>query len=238
MTDKEKKENAEAYKKFADKLQMTELKGEGDRIKELRKIVQEFETDYGTDIKLMSAAMQIKYKKMRREAGLPEISEIELGGLKESGEIDKTGYQIKLANTILKLGINRKNDTGGIIALSELIILLRTQTPFKDVKVKKIQNVIRKLENEGIISGMKKLDSGVEIVEFVPTSFNKDQNKILALASKNGILNLETIMTRLNWSQERVLRVLEVLENANIAKKDPSYAAGQKWYFPGFIKSE
>jgi hypothetical protein len=234
MSDKEDKQ---AYKKFADKLKMKQLKGEGGRIKELRKMVQEFEDEFGTDINLMPAEMQIKYKKMRKDAGLPEISRIDLSSMDEPSLKNKNDYMIKLANTVLQLGINRKNETGGILSLPELIVLLKTQTPFKDVKVKDAKKVLKKLDKEGLIAGIEKLETEVEIIEFVPVSFSKDQNTILALASKDGTLTLGKAMTRLNWTKERILKNLETLEKSNIAKKDPRYAAGEKWYFPGLIES-
>jgi hypothetical protein len=234
MSDKEDKQ---AYKKFADKLKMKQLKGEGGRIKELRKMVQEFEDEFGTDINLMPAEMQIKYKKMRKDAGLPEISRIDLSSMDEPSLKNKNDYMIKLANTVLQLGINRKNETGGILSLPELIVLLKTQTPFKDVKVKDVKKVLKKLDKEGLIAGIEKLETEVEIIEFVPVSFSKDQNTILALASKDGTLTLGKAMTRLNWTKERILKNLETLEKSNIAKKDPRYAAGEKWYFPGLIES-
>ncbi|MHA1269809.1 MAG: hypothetical protein ACTSPY_08505 [Candidatus Helarchaeota archaeon] len=236
MTDQEEKDKTMAYKRFADKLKMEQIKGEGDRIKELKRMIKKFEDEYGTDIKLMPTEMQIKYREMRREAGLPEISEVEFKKIEEEGKSDSL---IQLANTILKLGHNRINKTGGIIALSELVMLLRTQTPFNDVKISKVKKVIKKLGKEGLIPGIIKLQSGVEIVEFIPCSLNKDQNLILTLAAGtgSGSLNLEYIMNRLNWTRERVLRVLEQLERSNMAKKDPSYAEGQKWYFPGLISS-
>ncbi|MHA1312030.1 MAG: hypothetical protein ACTSQO_14030 [Candidatus Helarchaeota archaeon] len=233
MTEDEDKEKTEAYKKFADKLKIEQLKGEGERIQALRKLVQEFEKNYGTDIKLMPAEMQNKYREMRKQAGLPEISEIEvIGPISEK----KENTPANLANIILKLGIGRKDKTGGLMLLSELIMLLRTQTPLKKVKIGEVKRVLKRLEKEGLISGLKRLNSGVEIVEFLPTGFNKDQNIILSLASSNGVLTLEEIMLKLNWAQERVLRVLKTLEKSNIAKRDHSYAAGQKWYFPGLIK--
>ncbi|MHA1232310.1 MAG: hypothetical protein ACTSPQ_16885 [Candidatus Helarchaeota archaeon] len=228
-------EEKEAYKRFADKLKMKQLKGEGDRIKELRRMIGEFEKLYGTDISLMPAEMQIKYRQMRREAGLPEISEIELGELEEQKK-DKS--LVNLANAILKLGMNRKNITGGLLTLSELVLLVKSHTPYKNVKVAAIKKALNKLEKEGLICGLKKLKTGVEIVEFIPMSLNKDQNTLLALASRTGVISFEEAMTKLNWSQERLIRVLESLERANIAKRDPSYASGRKWYFPGFINKE
>ncbi|MBD3227076.1 MAG: hypothetical protein GF329_02725 [Candidatus Lokiarchaeota archaeon] len=238
MTDRKDPEEEAAYKKFADKLKVKELKGEGGRIKELRKMVREFEEEFGKDINLMPAEMQIKYQKLRKEAGLPKISKVEVSGVEKPGLIDKSEYITKLANTILKLGVERKNTTGGILTISELVYLLKTETPFKVVRIKAVAKVLKKLEKEGLIAGIKKLDSGVKLVEFVPISFSKDQSKIIALASRNGELSLEEVLKRLNWSQERILRVLEVLEKSNIAQKDPRYSAGQKWYFPGLIKSK
>ena len=178
MTEDEDKEKTEAYKKFADKLKIEQLKGEGERIQALRKLVQEFEKNYGTDIKLMPAEMQNKYREMRKQAGLPEISEIEvIGPMSEK----KENTPANLANIILKLGIGRKDKTGGLMLLSELIMLLRTQTPLKKVKIGEVKRVLKRLEKEGLISGLKRLNSGVEIVEFLPTGFNKDQNIISSI---------------------------------------------------------
>jgi len=238
MVNNDELKEKEAFKKFADKLKMKELEGEGERIKALRKMVQEFEEKYGTDIHLMPPDLQIKYREMRKEAGLPEISEKEIPELSVDIEKDKSNYISKLAHVILRLGIENKEKTGGVQALSELIVLLKTKTPFKNVKVNNVKKALKKLQNEGLIPGIIKLENGVEIVEFIPLSLNRDQNILLTLASKDGYLDIETAIIRLNWSQERILRALYALEKANIAKKDPRYSAGNVWYFPGLIKSK
>jgi hypothetical protein len=80
---------------------------------------------------------------------------------------------------------------------------------------------------------MRKLGSGIRIVEFVPRELTEDQVAILSLASRTGYTTLEDVMKTTGWNQERAHAGLQSLEAAGTAKLDKSFVHGRRYFFPG-----
>ena len=59
-----------------------------------------------------------------------------------------------------------------------------------------------------------------------------DRIKYIRIAKEKGYVSVEDICVALNWSQDRVLKTLQSLEESGIAKFRESLLKGKQWYFP------
>ncbi|TFF89560.1 MAG: hypothetical protein EU549_00175 [Promethearchaeota archaeon] len=202
--------------------------------KNLRSQLKEFENKYG-DLIVESPEYQEKLKEIRSEIGMSEIPSEDLKAKASMVEkiTGKGSFFNQLGIQILNMAKKKILETGGIMTLAEVVIMINEGRPKELVSAIDVVRAINILEKAEVITGIKKLDSGIKIVEFVPVELTPDQNILLNLASKKGFITLEEIIMKTNWSQERVERVLESLLQNNIAKEDISYATGKKYYFPG-----
>jgi predicted transcriptional regulator len=226
-----------AFQRKRVELMMEELKGMLNTVKELREKVEEFEKEY-EDLIMELPEYQRKLDAIKAEVGLPTTEEFVIKK-KKPGLLEKiTGkgkFYEELSMKILDIATKAAKETGGIISLADLI--LRVNKIIRDISISPMDVVkaLKKLEEAGLISGVRKLKSGVKIVEVYPVELTKDQNEILSLASKKGWITLENVMVETKWSRERAMRALKSLEEAGIAIYDPSYTKGSRWYFPGFV---
>ncbi|MHA1311974.1 MAG: EAP30/Vps36 family vacuolar-sorting protein [Candidatus Helarchaeota archaeon] len=203
-------------------------------VKELRKQIEEFENKYG-DLIVENPEYQEKLKKIRLEIGMSEIPS-EKFKVKPNMIEKITGkgqFYNQLSVQILNMAKKKILETGGIMTLAEVVLMINEGRPNDVVSALDVIKAINILENADIIPGIKKLDSGIKIVEFIPVELTPDQSIILNLASKKGYITLEEILMNTNWTQDRIERVLQTLIDNNIAKVDLSYATGKRYYFPG-----
>lgn len=225
-----------AFQRKRVELMMEELKGMLNAVKELRKRVEEFEEEYG-DLIIELPEYQRKLDTIKAEVGLPTTEELAIKK-KKPGIIERlTGkgkFYEELSMKILDIATKTAKETGGIISLADLT--LKINRVMRDISISPVDvaKALKNLEEAGLISGIRKLKSGVKIVEVFPIELTKDQNEILSLASKRGWVTLENVMIETKWSRERVIRALKSLEEAGIAIYDPNYTKGSRWYFPGF----
>ena len=203
-------------------------------LKELRARLKEFEDKYGNLI-IENPEYQEKLKEIRLEIGLSELPTEEFK-IKPSAAEKITGkgtFYNQLGVQILNMAKKRVLETGGIMTLAEVVLMVNEGRPKNIVSALDVVRALNILEKAGVIQGIKKLDSGIKIVEFIPVELTPDQNIILNLASKKGYITMEELIMQTNWPQDRIERVLQSLIDKNIAKVDSSYATGKKYYFPG-----
>ncbi|MHA1232672.1 MAG: EAP30/Vps36 family vacuolar-sorting protein [Candidatus Helarchaeota archaeon] len=203
-------------------------------LKELRARLKEFEDKYGNLI-IENPEYQEKLKEIRLEIGLSELPTEEFK-IKPSTAEKITGkgtFYNQLGVQILNMAKKRVLETGGIMTLAEVVLMVNEGRPKNIVSALDVVRALNILEKAGVIQGIKKLDSGIKIVEFIPVELTPDQNIILNLASKKGYITMEELIMQTNWPQDRIERVLQSLIDKNIAKVDSSYATGKKYYFPG-----
>jgi transcription initiation factor IIE alpha subunit len=125
-----------------------------------------------------------------------------------------------------------KEETGGIIPLSEVFELVNTGILKGNVEVKDVEKALRLLKKRRVIEEITQLDSGAIMVRFFPIQYTGDESKVVDLAKEKGVLTLEDVCTNLEWSQDRAIRALESLEKSGIAKFRENILTGKQWYFP------
>ena len=125
-----------------------------------------------------------------------------------------------------------KEETGGIIPLSEVFELVNTGILKGNVEVKDVEKSLKLLKKTRMIEDITQLDTGTLMVRFFPIQYTGDESKVVELAKEKGVLTLEDVCASLEWSQERALRALESLENTGIAKYRENILTGKQWYFP------
>ncbi|MHA2391644.1 MAG: hypothetical protein ACXAEX_06720 [Promethearchaeota archaeon] len=126
----------------------------------------------------------------------------------------------------------RKEETGGIIPLSEVFELVNTGILKGNMGIKDVEKSLRILKKSGVIEDLTELDSGAIMVRFFPIQYTRDETKVVELAKEKGILSLEDVCVKLDWSQDRALRALESLENSGVAKFRENILTGKQWFFP------
>jgi hypothetical protein len=125
-----------------------------------------------------------------------------------------------------------KEETGGIIPLSEVFELVNTGILKGNVEVKDVDKALKLLKKTKVIEDIIHLESGATIVRFFPIQYTGDESKVVELAKEKGILTLEDVCTRLEWSQDRALHALESLEKSGVAKYRENILTGKQWFFP------
>ena len=218
----------DAYRGFEKKLEFQELEGDLERIAELKTGLERIEKEFGNDVCNMSAAVLEKYRKMRIEAGLsPTLPSEKL----TKPLLFKGKYFDTLSEKILLIGENKLNETGGLVSIADLLAELKTMGVKSSLQ--DVEKSVKKLEKQKVIPGIKKLKSGVKLVEFVDVALSDDLREILNLAAEKGWLTLADVM-QAGWSKERAERALKELTDADIARYDSSYSGGNIWFFPCF----
>ncbi|MEM2144751.1 MAG: hypothetical protein QW279_05285 [Candidatus Jordarchaeaceae archaeon] len=143
----------------------------------------------------------------------------------------------KIRDATLHLAEVIKRENGGIIGLLELYQRLRKKVSDETFSVSSVEDVINDMRKEGLIPGIRTLDSGVKIVEFAVIDYTRDAQKILEIASEKGWITPEEAVVKTGWSLDRVLSSLKALQDRGISRVDESYSGGQKWYFPGLMST-
>ncbi|GAH32206.1 unnamed protein product, partial [marine sediment metagenome] len=125
-----------------------------------------------------------------------------------------------------------KEETGGIVPLSEVFELVNTGILKGNVQIKDVEKALKLLKKTRVIDDLTELESGAIIARFFPIQYTGDETKVVELAKEKGFLTLEDICIKLSWSQDRALRALESLEKSGIAKFRDNIITGKQWFFP------
>lgn len=126
----------------------------------------------------------------------------------------------------------RKEETGGMLPISEVFNLVNTGMLKGNIDVKDVQKAMKYLYKEGVIDDIRELDSGVIEIHFFPVKYTGDQSKVIELAKEKGYITLEDVCVAFSWSQDRALKTLESLEKSGLAKFRESILTGKQWFFP------
>ncbi|MFX1343748.1 MAG: hypothetical protein ACFFBC_11670 [Promethearchaeota archaeon] len=125
-----------------------------------------------------------------------------------------------------------KEETGGIVPLSEVFELVNTGILKGNIEIRDVEKALKLLKKARVIEDISEMDSGAIIVRFFPIQYTRDESKVVELAKEKGILTLEDICVKLEWSQDRALHALESLEKSGIAKFRENILTGKQWFFP------
>lgn len=145
----------------------------------------------------------------------------------------KPVFEKEISDVILSISEKLKVKSGGLVRLSTLYSMIKVARPTLNISLKDVENVVRKLERNGLIPGLREI-SGVKIVELVPVTVTPDQDVVLKMAADRGELTLEEILLKTKWTYERATRALKQMEELGVCKYD---MVTRKWTFPAFAES-
>ena len=222
----------EAMKKKAAELQIKEMQAKAsvekftkDRLRELAKkhgILLALTPELREEVKELQKKYNIPSSKIITE----QITEHDV--LRKFSKIDHQ----KLGMLAYQRVLISKEETGGIIPLSEVFELVNTGILKGNVQTKDVEKALKLLKKTRVIDDLTELDSGTIIVRFFPIQYTGDDTKVVELAKEKGLLTLEDVCVKLSWSQDRALRALESLEKSGIAKFRDNILTGKQWFFP------
>jgi ESCRT-II complex subunit VPS22 len=191
------------------------------RIRKLHKELQKLESQYKSDIKKNPALAQ-RVMKLREELGLPLAIGIYDVGSKSSIKSRLKGkdeYINYLGLRIIEIGRQIRNQTGGILSVSELILKLNDESKGIVVSISDVNNALKLLSSNGLVHQIRTL-AGLKIIEFTDPELSQDHQRILEIAAQaNGQLSMTELVQKTTWSIERVERSIEVLIDKKIAIK-------------------
>ncbi len=222
----------EAMEKRAAELKIKEMQSKASVEKFTKDRLRELAKKHGVLLAL-TPELRKEVKELQKKYGIPsskiiteQITEHDV--LKKFSKID---YQ-KLGMLAYQRVLMSKEETGGIVPLSEVFELINTGILKGNVEVKDAEKAMKALKKSKVIDGISQLESGVLLIQFFPIQFTGDEAKVVELAKEKGVITLEEVCTKLAWSQDRTLRALESLERTNIAKFRENILTGKQWYFP------
>ena len=132
--------------------------------------------------------------------------------------------------------ILQKDETGGLLILSDVFDLVNTGKLKNRISLTDLEKAVKILKKKKVIPEIRNLEEDVILISFFPVQYTSDQSSILNHVKGKGVTTLAEICANLNWSEERASRALSNLEATGIAKIDESFRAGKKYYFPSLGK--
>ena len=222
----------EAMKKKAAELKMKEMEAKASIEKFTKDQLRELAKKHGVLLAL-TPELREEVKELQKKYGIPsskiiteQITEHDV--LRKFSKIDHE----KLGMLAYQRVLMRKEETGGILPLSEVFELINTGILNGNVEVKDVEKALKLLKKSRIIEDIIQLESGSIMVRFFPIQYTGDETKVVELAKEKGILTLEDVCIKLDWSKDRTLHALESLEKSGIAKFRENILSGKQWFFP------
>jgi hypothetical protein len=222
----------EAMKKKAEELKMKEIQAKASVEKFTKERLRELAKRHGVLLAL-TPELREEVKELQEKYNIPsskiiteQITEHDV--LRKFSKIDHQ----KLGMLAYQRVLMSKEETGGIIPISEVFELVNTGILKGNIGIKDVEKSLKILNKTGVIEDLTQPDSGAIMVRFFPIQFTGDETKVVELAKEKGVLTLEDVCVSLNWSQDRSLRALESLVNTGIAKFRDNILTGKQWYFP------
>jgi predicted lactoylglutathione lyase len=226
----------EAMSKKAAELKLKEMKAKASIENLTKESLDQMAKNHGVllalnpDLKEEVKYLQEKYNIPSSKIIKEQIKEKDVfGGIFNKIDEDKLGM---LAYQRVLL---RKDEIGvGLLPLSEVYDLVNTGELKGEIDIKDVLKAMQTLEKRGVIEEVKKLDSGVIMVQFFPIQYTDDQVKIIELvkSKEQGFITLEDLIDDLDWTQDRALRALQSLEDSGLAKFQENIIKGKRWFFP------
>ena len=222
----------EAMKKKAAELQIKEMQSKASIEKFTKDRLRELAKKHGVLLAL-TPELREEVKELQKKYNIPsskiiteQITEHDV--LRKFSKIDHE----KLGMLAYQRVLMNKEETGGIIPLSEVFELVNTGILKSIIQIKDVKKALKLLKKTRVIDDLTELDSGIIIVRFFPIQYTGDETKVVELAKEKGLLTLEDVCIKLSWSQDRALRALESLEKSGIAKFRDNIITGKQWFFP------
>lgn len=222
----------EAMRKKSAELKIKEIQAKASTENLTKERIRELAKSHGV-ILALTPELKEEVMSLQKEYNIPsskviteEIQEQDV--LKKSFKIDHE----KLGMLAYQRVLMQKEETGGIMSISQVFELVNTGILKGYIDVKDVVRAMKLLKSSKMIEDIKELDSGVYEVHFFPVQYTGDQVKVVELAKEKGYVSIEEVCVALNWSQDRALRVLKSLEISGVAKFRESILTGKQWFFP------
>jgi hypothetical protein len=222
----------EAMRKKAAELKIKEMEAKASTEKLTKERIGEIAKKHGV-ILALTPELREGVKELIRTYNIPssrvmieEITEHDV--MKKYSKVDIK----KLGMFAYQRVLMRKEETGGIMPISEVFELVNTGILKGNVDIKDVLKAMKVLNKDGVIEDVVLLESGVTMIHFFPIQYTTDQVKVIELAKEKGYITVEDVCTGLDWAQDRALRALKTLEDSGIAKFRESILTGKQWYFP------
>lgn len=222
----------EAMRKRAAELRIKEIKAKASAENFTKQRLIDLAKKHGVILALTPELKQ-EVKTLREKYNIPtsriiteQIRENDVFDIKNKIDLEKLGmlaYQRVLMH---------KEETGGIMPISEVFDLVNTGSLKNNFDIKDLTKSMKILKKTNVIEDIKQLESGALFIHFFPIQYTSDQVKIMDLAKEKGYVSLEEVCTTLDWSQDRALRALNSLEESGVAKYTESLLKGKQWSFP------
>ncbi|MFX1515565.1 MAG: hypothetical protein ACFFC6_04590 [Promethearchaeota archaeon] len=211
---------AEMKRKGAE-LALKSLTEMSSKVKELHNDLQKLEKRYQTDLK-KNPELARRLMALREELGLPRAIGIYVvgrqPGLKQRLK-GKDEYHNFLALRILEIGKQLRNQTGGLLSVSELALKLSDETQGITTPIGDITKALELLTENGMIHEIRKL-AGMNVIVFIDPKLSQDHQVILELAVRfRGEIGLTDLVRETTWTLERVNQALTQLIQQKIAIK-------------------
>ena len=222
----------EAMKKKAAELKMKEMESKASVEKFTKDQLRELAKKHGILLAL-TPELRKEVKELQKKYDIPSSKIIteqirEHDVLRKFSKIDHE----KLGMLAYQRVLMNKEETGGIIPLSEVFELVNTGILKGNLEIKDVDKSLKILRKNRVIEDLTELDSGVIMVRFFPIQYTGDESKVVKLANEKGVLTIEDVCVKLDWSQDRALHALESLEKSGIAKYRENILSGKQWFFP------
>ncbi len=139
---------------------------------------------------------------------------------------------VKVTDADIQAFILAQGDKEPMRPLAKIAEIMVKEHPDWRVDAKRVEKVAKEVDKRGLISKLEKMETGFYMVHFLPPDVMDDPLKVMDIAETRGVLSKADIMAALGWPEVRAASALEFLEKKGIAKRDKSYLAGVKYYFP------
>ena len=222
----------EAMRKRAAELRIKELQAKASTDSITKDRLRELAKKHGV-ILALTPELKDEVKELREKYNIPS-SKIITEQIREHDVLDtKSRIDIeKLGMLAYQRVLMHKEETGGIMPISEVFELINTGILKNNVEIKDLSKSMKLLKKNSVIEDIRELESGIVMIHFFPIQYTSDQVKIIELAKEKGYLSLEETCLKLDWSQDRALRALKSLEDTGVAKFTDSLLKGKQWSFP------
>ena len=180
----------EAMKKKAEELKLKEIQAKASVEKFTKERLRELAKKHGVLLAL-TPELREEVKELQEKYNIPsskiiteQITEHDV--LRKFSKIDHQ----KLGMLAYQRVLMSKEETGGIIPISEVFELVNTGILKGNIGIKDVEKALKILNKTGVIEDLTQLDSGAIMVRFFPIEFTGDETKVVELAKEKGVLTL------------------------------------------------
>ena len=154
-------------------------------------------------------------------------------------------FYYELAVQVTEVCMATSHRTGGFMQLTDLLARVKNSRNVARVKYNSSADEIEQEDVLKAIEKLSKLGGGIKaiasgktfIIQSVPSELSMDSTAVLLQAQeKGGHVSLSSIVSTVNWSRERAIKVLNQMIMEGVVWVDEQTPDGETWFwFPGLI---